>query len=233
MYNVYNPKATISSIVSYDIEEIIGEFKSFLLLEKISPGSIRSYLSDVRHFFGWLEFFLKSNHVEVKSWKAEAGQRSEKLNTKISPPTSSSSFQLPTSNFPLLLKHVNQEVLDAYKNYLISNNTPQKTINRRFSSLRKFGAFSQDQGWLKENTFDTLKNIPEVEKPFPESEHHLEEFKVHLWKNNLSKATLKNYLNDIKQFLSWTDLHGFQTDSHRSATIPACRQAGARNQRKS
>lgn len=203
MYNVYNPKANSSSIVSYDIEEIIGKFKSFLLLEKISPGSLRSYLSDVRHFLSWLVFFLKSNFGLT--------QISDRF-TRISENQS-------VIRENQILRFVNEKVLTAYKTFQTSNNTPQKTINRRFSSLRKFGAFSQDQGWLKENTFDTLKNIPEVEKPFPESEHHLEEFKVHLWKNNLSKATLKNYLNDIKQFLSWTDLHGFQTDSHRSATI--------------
>jgi len=183
MYNVYNLEVNGSSIDSYGIEEIIKKFKTFLLLKKISPGTIRSYLSDVRHFFAWLESFLKSTH-------------------------------LPSSNFLLLLKHLNQDVLNAYKNSLISNNAPQKTINRRFSSLRKFGAFSQDQGWSvsseqdqRENAFDTLKNIPEEGRPFPETENHLEEFKVHLWKKNRSKATLKNYLNDIKQFIEWQNSH--------------------------
>lgn len=207
MYNVYNPKANSSSIVSYDIEEIIGKFKSFLLLEKISPGSLRSYLSDVRHFLSWLVFFLKSNFGLT--------QISDRF-TRISENQS-------VIRENQILRFVNEKVINDYKIYLTSNNVPLKTINRRFSSLRKFGAFSQDQGWLKENAFDTLKNIPEEEKPFPESEHHLEEFKVHLWKNNLSKATLKNYLNDIKQFLSWVDSHRSKADLHGSAKIPACR----------
>lgn len=181
MYNLYNLESKCSSIVSLSIEEIVEKFKLFLLKKRISRSSIRCYLSDIRHFLGWQDFFLKSNHL-YDSLKES--------------PSHSLSF----------LNYVNPSLLDTYKNYLVGNNTPQKTINRRFSSLRKFGAFSQEQGWLKVNLFDTLKNIPEEQKPFPESIYHLEEFKVYLWKNNLRKASLKNYLNDIKQFIEWQKL---------------------------
>jgi len=170
MYNSYNLEPA-------GLESSLEIFKNFLVAEKISEGSIRSYLSDVRFFFNWLDGFLKENHINH-----------------------------PSS----ILKYVNPKLLEAYKNYLLENNIPIKTINRRFSSLRKFGNFCQSQGWLvnpstllRMNPFDVLRNIPEEEKPFPENEYHLEEFKVHLWKNRSSKATIKNYLNDVKQFILW------------------------------
>ena len=186
MYNQYNPEANVDS--SNFLKKILEVFRSFLFSEDISKGSIRSYVSDVRHFLGWLLFFLEANRVlDVRSLKCDDGQRGEKWDT-----------------FPLLLKHINQKVLNAYKDYLVSNNVPLKTINRRFSSLRRFGLFCQSQNWSSLNPFETLKNVS-LNQPFPETKYHLAEYRAHLWKNNSSKATIKNYLNDIRQFLVWME----------------------------
>ena len=179
MYNLYNLQANFS-------DKSINSFKEFLRAEKISSGSIRSYLSDVRHFLGWLTFFLKSNNILLD------------LNL-----TMKQSNKETIKETFFLLKHVNQKVLDAYKVYLVSNNTPFKTINRRFSSLRRFGVFCKSQNWTSSNPFDTLKNIT-LSQPFPEDKCHLAEFKTELWKKGASKVTIKNYLNDIKQFLFWS-----------------------------
>ena len=186
MYNSYNPEPA-------RLESSLEIFKNFLVAEKISKGSVRSYLSDVRYFFKWLVEFLEKNHIELDGF------------TRIpSRFTQISVNQLEISdNLSWLLKQVNQRVLEAYRNDQLATNTPTKTINRRFSASRKFGSFCQAQSWLKVNPFDVLRNIPEEEKPFPENEYHLEKFKVHLWKNKASKATIKNYLNDVKQFILW------------------------------
>jgi site-specific recombinase XerC len=34
---------------------IIGDFKAYLEAEKVSPNTIKSYLSDIRQFMSWLE----------------------------------------------------------------------------------------------------------------------------------------------------------------------------------
>lgn len=178
MYNQYNLEAKLYSSVSSFISETLKNFRSFLNAEEISKGSVRSYLSDVHHFLNWLENFLRNNHL---------------LGFTNSPP-----------DFNVLLGHINQKVLEAYKGYQISNNTPVKTINRRFSSLRRFGEFCKSQNWCTSNPFETLRNISIVH-PFPEDRYHLTEFRTELWKNGASKLTTKNYLNDIKQFIQWTD----------------------------
>ena len=206
MYNQYNPEVNSSLPV---FENLVKVFKSFLDSERISKGSIRSYTSDVRHFLSWLLFFLKSNKISLD------------LNSTI---------QQFNNETIVLLKHVNQKVLNAYKDYLLSNNTPLKTVNRRFSSLRRFGQFCQSQNWLSVNTFpgrveglsvnpfETLKNIS-LNQPFPEDKHHLSEYRNELWKKGASKLTIKNYLADIKQFLGWVDSHGLRTDFRGSAPV--------------
>jgi hypothetical protein len=188
MYNQYNPEANIDS--SNFLKKTLEVFRSFLFSEDIAKGSIRSYVSDVRHFLGWLLFFLEANHIKIQGVdeKWEVGR--ERLTSHPHPVA--------------LLKHINPKVLGAYKDYLVSNNVPLKTINRRFSSLRRFGLFCQAQNWSSLNPFETLKNVS-LNQPFPETKYHLAEYRAHLWKNNSSKTTIKNYLNDIRQFLVWME----------------------------
>lgn len=206
MYNQYNPEAinTPQNI----LENTVKIFKSFLDSEEISKGSIRSYVSDLRHFLGWLFFFLETNHIKIQGvdekWEVgrEVGNGGNPRLTSHPHPVA-------------LLKHVNQKVLEAYKDYLVNNNVPTKTINRRFSSLRRFGLFCQSQNWspstpLGMNPFETLRNISS-NLPFPEDKCHLAEFRGELWKKGASKSTIKNYLADIKQFILYQE----KNDSHR------------------
>lgn len=210
MYNVYNFEANFEFL-------IIETFRKFLLSKNISSGSIRSYLSDVRHFLGWLILFLKSNKVIPTN-------NNEHRLKSVTPIEHFELTILKVSNFKEgeiedfrgklkndrgvvevtgLLKYVNEKVLAAYKNYQTSNNVPLKTINRRFSSLRSFGDFCLAQNWITLNIFDSLRSISQS-RPFPEDEYHLGEFRTSLWKKGASKLTVKNYLNDIRQFLSWS-----------------------------
>lgn len=174
-YNLYNLEANkFSSILNSSIRC----FRLFLDSENISKGSIRSYVSDVRFFLNWFTSFLVTNRIF--------------------------SFDQNIDEISTVLKRVNQMTLDAFKNYQVDKNVPLKTINRRFSSLRRFGLFSQAQNWSSENPFDTLKNIS-ISKPFPEDKHHFTEFEVDLWKNGATKLTIKNYMSDVRQFVSWSE----------------------------
>ncbi len=165
MYNQYNLEADI-------YESSLTTFKHFLHAEKISKGSIRSYLSDIRFFFSWLKKFLKENH-------------------------------LFSSSLSQTLSLISPKVLSVYQAFLFSQQTPVSTINRRFSSLRKFGNFCQSQNWTNLNPFDALRNISQNDKNQPESYYRLKDFRLYLWQNQASQSTIKNYLSDVRQFIDW------------------------------
>lgn len=209
MYNRYNLEATT-------FDYLTSIFKKYLVAEKISKGSIRSYLSDVRHFLGWMILFLKANKIiptnfeenfkgelrDVKGFLDEDKGGLEDFRGSLKENRGRLEDDKEILEVIGILRQVNERVLKDYKTYLTSNNIPPKTINRRFSSLRRFGEFCKSQNWVSSRPFDTLRNIS-LNQPFPENEYHLGEFRVELWKKGLTKISLKNYLADVKQFLVW------------------------------
>lgn len=155
------------------LENFLTSYRNYLSSEKVSSITVRSYVSDARFFLKWFLPFMASS---VKS----------------------------PSNINLidLLKQVSKPLLEQFSFYLISQEIPLKSINRKYSALRKLGTFCQVQNLFAENIFDDLKNLT-VNVPFPEQDFHLNQFKDQLLKNKVSPNTVKNYLADIKQFLSW------------------------------
>lgn len=203
MYNLYNPEANF-------FNPLLESFRNFLYAEKIAPGSVRSYVSDVRYFLVWLDEFLRKSlgFTQIPSGLTQMGHGQSIRENQLG----------ISENLSALLGRVNQKLLEAFKESELAKNTPLKTINRRFSSLRKFGSFCQSQQWITNNYFDTLRNISQPQE-FPENTCHLGEFKNYLWKNKASKATIKNYLNDVKQFLAWQEkseirISKFETNSN-------------------
>src|SRR3989338_8207272 len=114
---------------TYNLYNLEAPFKEYLLAGNQKPVSVRNYLSDIRHFFGWITLYLKSNNFV-------AGEKTSPLQ------------KLVTSNS-----------ISEYKSYLESNNIPHKTINRRLSTIRKFCSFCISQGWMKENPAKKISNI--------------------------------------------------------------------------
>ncbi len=110
----------------YNFYNLEASFKQFLLAGNNNPTSIKNYLSDLRHFFGWLTFYLESHQLN---------------DIKVS---------------------FNDEVLRDYKSYLLENKIPRLTINRRLSTLRKFGSFCLAQGWLNDNPAKKIHNLEAV-----------------------------------------------------------------------
>jgi len=50
-----NPAGKITNATKQPNEEILEKFSLHLGKEKVSPITIKNYLSDLRHFLGWLE----------------------------------------------------------------------------------------------------------------------------------------------------------------------------------
>lgn len=101
-------------------------------------------------------------------------------------------------------------VFSTYKSYLTDQKTPSKTINRYLSSLRKFGEFLKAEKMLMINPAEDLENIKatrtglvQAKRPVLLEEDILGRFGEMLKEERLSKATIKNYLSDINQFLEF------------------------------
>jgi site-specific recombinase XerD len=157
----------------YNLYNFEALFKNYLLAGNATRITIKNYLSDLRHFFGWLIFKLK-----VKN---------QKLKIEDNP-----------INF---LNFITPEIINDYKTYLYENKIPFKTINRRLSTLRKFFSFCIDQGWLKENPAKKIANIKnQISKS--QIEEILNQYKKNLAKENFDKKTINSYLEDIREFLS-------------------------------
>jgi site-specific recombinase XerD len=154
----------------YNFYNFEASFKKFLLAENVSPITLKNYLSDLRHFLGWLTFYWKSN-------------------------CSNTAF-LIDQNLIESLKQVEDDTIEKYKSYLIANNIPLKTINRRLSTLRKFFSFCISQGWLKENPAKKIQNLKF------EIDSIISSFALSLEKENLDQKTIKSYLEVVQEFLN-------------------------------
>jgi site-specific recombinase XerD len=150
-------------------------FRNFLNTENVSNITVRSYVSDARFFFNWYLSFLKKN-LNLDS----------------------------NLDFSLVLKYINSKVLEVYKNFLLEENLPVKSINRKYSALRKLGSFCLSQRYISENVFENLKTISS-HTSFPENIYHLEQFRHYLSQKHTSKSSIKGYLSDIRQFILWTN----------------------------
>jgi site-specific recombinase XerD len=74
-----------------------------------------------------------------------------------------------------------------------------RSAKRYISSLRKFCRFLSDSGAIEANPFDALVVAPKI----PEDPWEMKTFRNFLINQGSSKLTIKNYMLDIQQFLSW------------------------------
>jgi len=115
----------------YNLDNFEAAFRNFLIIQRVSPATLKNYLSDFRHFCGWLSLHISSNHTEY----------------------------LNTVNQNTIFSFFSISLIEQYKLHLITNNLPDKTVNRRLSTVRKFCSFAIDQGWIKENPAKKVTNI--------------------------------------------------------------------------
>lgn len=159
----------------YNFYNFEASFKKYLLAGKKTPVTIKNYLSDIRHFFGWLIFKLKGDGVKF----SENNQNFNYLN---------------------LIPFINEKIVVDYKNYLIENKIPVKTINRRLSVVRKLCSFCISQGWLKENPAKKITNIRDKSLGLNKA---LISFGQYLEKEGLPKTSISSYLSDVQEFLEF------------------------------
>ncbi|OGD54154.1 hypothetical protein A3J78_00625 [Candidatus Beckwithbacteria bacterium RBG_13_35_6] len=111
-----------------------------------------------------------------------------------------------------------KSVFEKYKQCLLNNNKPIKTINRYLASLRKYGRFLKEENLIQQNPALGLKNInptlhrsgagqvkPRTKIKFAGSTELIDNFKAYLNKEKIKPATVKNYISDVNQFLNWME----------------------------
>ncbi|MEI8068055.1 MAG: hypothetical protein WCG91_03895 [Candidatus Shapirobacteria bacterium] len=77
---------------------------------------------------------------------------------------------------------------------------------RYSSSLNKFFQFAVDQGLTSSNPIKKLmKKNSELPSTIYDLQSALEQYQIQLVKKNFTVATIKNYINDIQQFINWSE----------------------------
>jgi len=97
---------------------------------------------------------------------------------------------------------VNIETLDLYKKErILESNLSLQSFKRHLSSLRKFFEFLKSEAIISQDPFE-LKNL--LDSPSNQDDKwYLRRFRNYLYLNNKSNLTIKNYIFDIKRFLTW------------------------------
>ncbi|PIP62349.1 hypothetical protein COW98_04530 [Candidatus Roizmanbacteria bacterium CG22_combo_CG10-13_8_21_14_all_35_9] len=158
----------------------------------LNPVSIKNYLSDFRHFCGWL-------NSDSRGLKADFHGSDSRKSTQCE-------SALVSAEILPLIQAISPNIISDYKNYLNSNNIPPKTINRRLSTLRKFGIFCISQGWMKENPFKKISNV-QIQNPNQiqnSNESILEQYKEFLSQQNLNRQNINNLIADVEEFYQLT-----------------------------
>lgn len=106
-----------------------------------------------------------------------------------------------TEGVPFLNKNISAE----YKNYLIENNIPVKTINRRLSTLRHFSKFTVQSNLCDSDFMEEIENVSAGMVKKQSKGPVIDDFKAFLEAEKVSPNTVKNYVSDARQFLNWLE----------------------------
>src|SRR3990172_158480 len=155
-------------------DEIVLGFLESLYKEGISKVSIANYHSDVNHFFSWFARRISLTGVYLETF---------------------------SDILPFLKKDSGRN----YKEFLVQVKLPTSSINRRLSSLRRLSRFLLSRGLLAFDFMEATGNLGRYQKEGQTLAGNplLTEFEKHLTLESSSKNTVKNYVSDVRHFLSW------------------------------
>lgn len=101
--------------------------------------------------------------------------------------------------------NLSPEIINAFQTSLQKNAegsiVATRSAKRYISSLRKFCRFLSDSGAIEANPFDAITAAPKA----PEDPWQIKAFRNSLVTQNASKLTIKNYILDVQQFLTWLE----------------------------
>jgi site-specific recombinase XerD len=104
-----------------------------------------------------------------------------------------------TECIPFFSTSIGQE----YKNFLVSNDTPNQTTNRRLSTLRNLSRFMVMTQIINFDFMDGLVGAGLSSESGRTIDPIIEKFTKHLEQQRASKNTIKNYVADLRHFVNW------------------------------
>ena len=158
-------------------DKIIQSFLESLFSESLSKVSIANYRSDINHFLFWFARRISLTGVYVET-------------------------------FSDLLPFLKKDTGRSYKASLLQAKLPVSSINRGLSSLRRLSRFLLTRGLLAFDFMEATGNVKAYQKEGQKTlanESFLVEFEKHLTLESSSKNTVKNYVSDVRQFLTWLE----------------------------
>lgn len=161
---------------SIKTDNVLQGFLESLFSENISRISAANYLSDINQFFPWFARQVNFSGVYVES-------------------------------FSDLLPFFKIDSGKIYKEYLLQLKIPVSSINRALSSLRRLSRYLLSRGLLTFDFMEATGNVKKYQKEGQTLASHplLSEFEKHLSMESSSKNTVKNYVSDVRHFLSWLE----------------------------
>ena len=99
-------------------------------------------------------------------------------------------------SFPETIPFLKPETADEYKKFLMKNNVPVKTTNRRLSTLRHLSRFLVSSEIIN---FDFMKDKTNITQGKNNGFDIINDFAKFLESEKVSENTRKNYLSDIRQ----------------------------------
>lgn len=146
--------------------------------------------------------YLKSNRLSknsIRFYKSDLSHFTAWTLFKIK------SLGILAESFKEVIPFLRTSIAREYRDYLLANQIPAKTINRRFSTLRKFSEFLVNSNIISFDIASGLENIVVQRSNKNNIFSLVEDFQKHLESQKASKNTIKNYVADVKHFLTWTE----------------------------
>jgi site-specific recombinase XerD len=149
-------------------------------------------------FFSYLES-LGISSLSLKNYFSDIFHFSAWFQLKLN------SLGMKIVNLSEAVQFLSSKFVIEYRNYLVHNKSSIKTINRRLSTLRHLSRFLILTQILDFDFMEGLVNMDVIPGRNTLAYPLLEKFEKHLKEENISHNTIKNYLSDIKHFISWLD----------------------------
>lgn len=163
-------------------------------MPRIYYANVSSYQDILTELFAR---FLRANGASTKTIKNYVHDLNHFLGWVDDKTTSQESVEA-------FVQSIHASTIESYKNAQRVEKIPAATLNRRLSSLRMFFRACIDSGFIKANPTQDIANVSQDKSVVL----ILENFCTDLQRDGASKSTIRNYLADIKHFLTWIE----QTD---------------------
>ena len=168
------------------MQPLVNKFHHFLTGgKKLSPSSIKNYVSDINRFLTWLAQSLQISTVKPSQITKATLQTYRHYLIQTANQTTANRHLASLRRFGLFLSKTG-----------LSTDNPSKNL-ANVDVIAYLGSHPQSSIIPENNVFKTI----------------LRQYRRYLKKQKLSKSTVKNYLSDLNQYLIWAQTDTKTTDS--------------------